>query len=49
MGNADQIIVQTLQEILEEFKDSELPITYLKMDVEGKNYICLITGLRQVF
>ena len=35
-GNADQIIVQTLQEILEEFKHFEKPITYLKMDVEGE-------------
>ena len=43
MGNNadDQIIVQTLQEILEEFKDFESPITYLKMDVEGEELYLL--------
>ena len=42
MGDAEeQIIVKNLQEILEEFKDFEKSISYLKMDVEGEELYLL--------
>ena len=57
MGNNadDQIIVQTLQEILEEFKDSELPIHYtVAEDLNGSlasevaNGIKMSAGIPQI-